>query len=242
MIAFWEAFSAMKYDCLDMVIVLVTKIDRVDPGCESPSQSYQDIEIGIRKVFKEDAGIEDVIFAHPETRNSDLSNAICNLVKDMPLRQLEYNDIEMRDHFGIKQKCCANNDISRLKRKESCTPTEYIEPQKFTKLEKPLNFERQAEELTTRTTTQQPWNDSHQKMIVKGHTSEQLDHHISTGVQIGCHSANATNHEEKNTNDTSVQENITCWLAFVAQIHEALAMISVLILEAAAIFSAHFRR
>ena len=233
----------MKYDFLGMVIVLVTKMDRVDLGCELPSHSYQDTERGIRKVFKEDVGIEHVIFAHPETKDSHLSNAICNLVKDMPLRQLEYSDIEITEHFGIKHKCCANNDVSQLKQKGFCTPTK--------PLDKLLNFEKKTEESTIRATTQQPRYDSY-KLSVKGHSFEQLDH--ISNERHGCPSeraysnmtiaANATNHEVNNANDNPVHEteNMTCRLAFTALIHEALAMILAFIHAAVAMFSEHFRQ
>jgi hypothetical protein len=58
--SFWETFSVLKYDCLDMVTVLVTKMDLFEPGGIWPS-IHRVVE-DICKVLKEDVGVERVIF------------------------------------------------------------------------------------------------------------------------------------------------------------------------------------
>jgi hypothetical protein len=99
--SFWETFSVLKYDCLDMVTVLVTKMDLFEPGGIWPS--IVRVVEDICKVLKEDVGVERVIFSYPEMKKEDLAKAICEQVKDLPLRQLEYTDAELIQYFGINE-------------------------------------------------------------------------------------------------------------------------------------------
>ena len=110
--AFWEAFSVLKYDCLDMVTVLITKMDRFEPGGRWPTIDC--VMEDICKVLKEDVGVERVIFSNPEMKKGDLAKAIREQVKDLPLRQLEYTDAERIQYFGIKESVCQQKK-SRIK-------------------------------------------------------------------------------------------------------------------------------
>lgn len=105
-IAFWDSFSQIKYDDLDMVMVIITKMDHFLPG-EGPWLSVQDIESDIRETFRTEVGIDRVIFCNRTISKVKLFNAIINELKNMPQRQLWYNDTEILEHFGITQKTCS---------------------------------------------------------------------------------------------------------------------------------------
>lgn len=88
-----------------MAVVLITKMDHFMPG--GAWQTIQHVESDIRKIFHEDVGVDRVIFSHSDITIDDLSRAICNQVKDLPLRQLEYNESEILQHFGVTRNTCA---------------------------------------------------------------------------------------------------------------------------------------
>lgn len=114
--SFWETFSVLKYDCLDMVTVLVTKMDLFEPGGIWPS--IDRVVEDICKVLKEDVGVERVIFSYPEMKKEDLAKAICEQVKDLLLRQLEYTDAELIQYFGINES--GQQKKSRIKTALDC--------------------------------------------------------------------------------------------------------------------------
>ena len=105
-IAFWEAVSCLRSHDLDMVVVLVTKMDQYEPGGAWPSA--QCIQRDIRRLFKEEAEVDRVIFSHSEMNKYELIDSMFHQVKDMPLRQLQYNKFEIVEHFGMTQMTCVS--------------------------------------------------------------------------------------------------------------------------------------
>ncbi|KAL9178884.1 hypothetical protein ACHAXT_011857 [Thalassiosira profunda] len=103
---FWQAFSALKYEWLSMVVVLVTKMDRFKPGEAWPSIDH--VQESIREVFVDDIGIDEgrIIFAGLDTGKEGLLAAIFDQVKDLPLEQLQYTLSERAEYFGIKGNSC----------------------------------------------------------------------------------------------------------------------------------------
>jgi chromosome segregation ATPase len=102
----------LKPDCLGMVTVLVTKMDRFQPVGKWTSIDIA--EEDIRKVFNEDASAERVLFSHHEMNKEELVNAICEQVKDLPPRQLEYTDDERVQHFGVRDSVCGQKKNERV--------------------------------------------------------------------------------------------------------------------------------
>jgi hypothetical protein len=92
-------------------------MDHFTPG--GAWQTIQHVESNICKIFHEDIGVDRVIFSHPDMTKDDLSHAICNQVKDLPLRQLEYSESEILQYFGVTRNTCAYekhpiNDTAQL--------------------------------------------------------------------------------------------------------------------------------
>jgi len=97
--SFWDTFGKLKYDYLDMVVVIVTKMDRFI----GPSMDH--VEKEICEIFKDDIGVDRVVFSCIDSEPDDLLDTLYEQTKVLPLRQLEYTDIECTQYFGIKKTC-----------------------------------------------------------------------------------------------------------------------------------------
>lgn len=87
-----------------MVTIIVTKMDHFLPGEKWPTVEL--VEADIRKVLKDETDVDRVLFCRHDMSKEELSNAIFNAVKTMPLRKLHYDCAELMEHFGITHKAC----------------------------------------------------------------------------------------------------------------------------------------
>ena len=89
-----------------MITVLVTKMDHFNVSGAWPST--ESVEEGIRTIFKDEVGVDRVMFSHPNMDTNLLSSAIFDQVKDTPARVIRYSNDEMLQHFGITTATCRN--------------------------------------------------------------------------------------------------------------------------------------
>lgn len=96
--SFWETFSRLKYESLDMVVIIVTKLDHFEPS--EKWRSIDHVKKDIRKIFENDVGVERIIFSHLGSKKGDLLDALFEQMKDLPPQRLEYSDEECIQYFG----------------------------------------------------------------------------------------------------------------------------------------------
>lgn len=113
--AFWDTFQVLKYEHLDMVTVVVTKMDRFSPGNKWPTADH--VKSDICRVFDEDVGVHRVLFSHPGSKKDDLARSIFSILDNLPPVQLQYVGAEITEYFGI-------NLVERCKRKRIDEDTE----------------------------------------------------------------------------------------------------------------------
>lgn len=123
---FWEVAKMLKPEYLQMVVLMVTKMDHFEP--EGSFQSKEDMQDHISDIFAKDFDVNRVVFSERNINKESLFNRMYSVVHDLPAVQLEYSETEFLSYFELKAwKGREMHDLYRTKTLVQGLTSEFLE-------------------------------------------------------------------------------------------------------------------
>lgn len=111
---FWEVARILKPEYLDMVSVIVTKMDHFQT--DDTNISEDTIKQNISDTFANDFDVHTIVFSKHSTTKEDLFNMLHHAVANRPAVKLEYSEGEFLQYFDLKAwKGREMHDLYRMK-------------------------------------------------------------------------------------------------------------------------------
>jgi GTP-binding protein EngB required for normal cell division len=111
---FWEVAKILKPEYLDMVSVIVTKMDHFQT--DDTNISEDTIKQNISDTFANDFDVHTIVFSKHSTTKEDLFNMLHHAVANRPAVKLEYSEGEFLQYFDLKAwKGREMHDLYRMK-------------------------------------------------------------------------------------------------------------------------------